>query len=389
MKLFNWKYLLLTALLLQAFCTGKSQDYPTIEKHIASIIREGHYDEAIKVLEENFDRYRKDTSKVEIFNWLADLYLLKKDWKKFIALYNGHLYSPGEDTTVLNAARFFKSYQERITVKPGNDWIKYKKSTGKTPKILMRINGKKWRFWVDTGAGLSVVSSKLAKKCHLKQYLPGKGRAISATGHAVGIRYGMIDSLNGAGLSVQNHACLVLDKKDLRFLKIIGIPLIKIDGIIGWNLLQELSVDIDFPSKKIRFNPSPAQPVRDNNFFWIGQPMTTAISNNIPLLFFLDTGASQSGLYETIYNVADTSQVDHKQIRMASAGGAYKVNTSVFPQFRLTAGGQTLVMEDVAVEPKMSEDKIFTQHGVLGVKEMKDYILHFCLKEGVFQLTLP
>lgn len=389
MKLLSWKYCLLTTLLLHVFCRAQSQEYPTIEKHIASIIREGHYDEAIKVLEENFDRYRKDTSHVELFNWLADLYLLKKDWNKFISLYNGHLYSAGEDTTVLNAARFFRSYQESITVKPGNNWIKYKKGPGGTPKILMRINGKKCRFWVDTGAGLSVVSSKLAKKCRLKQSLPGKGRAMSATGHAVGIRYGMIDSLNGAGLSIQNHACLVLDKKDLRFLKILGIPLIKIDGIIGWNLLQELSVDIDFPAKKIRFTPAPAQPVRDNNFFWIGQPMTTAASNNIPLLFFLDTGASQSGLYETIYQVADTSQALHKKIRMASAGGAYNVKTLVFPAFKLTAGGQTLTLENVAVGPKMSDDKMFTQYGVIGVKEMKDYILHFSLKEGVFKITPP
>jgi hypothetical protein len=281
-----------------------------------------------------------------------------------------------------------------MAVDPQKNWIKYKTGLAGTPKITMRVNGKKWRFWVDTGAGMTTVSSKLAKKCRITTYLPGKGTAMSATGHSVGVRFGMIDSLNGAGLSVQNHPCLVLDKKDLRFFRIFGIPLVKIDGIIGWNLLQELNVDIDFPNKKICFTqPEDKEKLSDLevNFFWMGQPMTTAIidENYQSILLFLDTGASQSGLYETIYSKADTSKTFHKKIRMASAGGSYRINTLIFPEFRLIAGEQKLVLKNVAVEPKIADDKMFTQHGVLGVKEMKAYILHFSLKEGTFRLTLP
>src|SRR5689334_7257667 len=103
--LFKKLFFVVTALVFSL--VARSQTYPTIEKHIASLIEAGDYDDAIKILEENFDRYRQDTSNTEIFSWLADLYLLKKDWNKFIALYEGHVYSPGEDTTVLNAARFF------------------------------------------------------------------------------------------------------------------------------------------------------------------------------------------------------------------------------------------------------------------------------------------
>ena len=39
---------------------------------------------------------------------------------------------------------------------------------------------------------------------------------------------------------------MIFDSKNLEF-RIQGISLLKIDGIIGWNLLQEL--DVEFPQK--------------------------------------------------------------------------------------------------------------------------------------------
>ena len=70
----------------------------------------------------------------------------------------------------------------------------------------------------------------------------------AATGNIVNTIPGLIDSLSIDGLKIYNHHCMIFDSKNLEF-RIQGISLLKIDGIIGWNLLQEL--DVEFPQKII------------------------------------------------------------------------------------------------------------------------------------------
>lgn len=367
-----------------------AQEYPTVEKHIAALIRQGYYADATNVLEQNIDQYKNDTSKAEYFNWLSELYLHQKQWDKYITLYSDYHFAPGEDSTVLSGARFFRQYPETIKVIPRKTIVQFKPSQSGTPMIEMWVNGKKYRFWVDTGAGLTVVSSKLAKKCKIKTATPGNATARAATGNQVGLTLGVIESLDGAGIFAKNHPCLVIDKNALR-IKTGRFKKLKIDGILGWNMLQELDVTINYPEKTIQFlQPKNESIQSDRNFFWMGQPLVNVTSEkNEPLLFFIDTGASAAGVYETFYSKTDTSTAIQQTIGIGSVGGIVKYKTLVFPEIKLTVGGQTLLMKNVPTEPKHDNTGEFAQHGVIGTKEIKNYILHFNMKEGLFELRKP
>lgn len=366
---------------------ANAQGMPTIENNVANLIRKGEYTTAIQLLENNFDLYQKDPEgHSEIFNWLASLYYAHNQWDRFIALYNNHVWEAGEDSTLLSAARLYRQYQQHINV-VSSEWTTYSTGLGaQTPRIKVKINGKKYRFWVDTGAGLSVVTDKVARKCGLKQYVPGNATATTATGNAVSISFAVIDSLKGAGLDVKNHPCLVLRKNDLKF-KILGITVVKINGIIGWNLLQELAVDIDFKEEKIRFALPQNTPVKDPNFFWMDVPtVNTTSEKNENTDFFIDTGASESGLYADILNKVDTSKAIRKKITLGSAGGTKTIDTYVLPEVKLKIGDQVLTLVNTAVHPELHNNSTFLRYGVIGTRELNNFLLHFSLKEGEFRL---
>jgi clan AA aspartic protease (TIGR02281 family) len=380
----------LCALLLLAFAPLRdlySQNYPA---NAQTYIEQGQYTDAVEVLEKNLAQLKSDTALVEQFNWLANLYLLQNNWQGMVNMYKGYHFSPGEDTSLLSAARFYlaNSKQEMSVDENNLKAIPFKPSKSGTPMIDVVINGKKYRFWVDTGAGLTVVSSEVAKKCGVKQLSQKGGNATAATGMQVSIDYGLIDNLQAGNINVKNHPCLVLDKKDLEF-RLLGIRIVKIDGIIGWNFLQELGVSIDFVNRWIQFEPSQGKPGSDVNFFWMEQPYVKCVLNGkVNSIFFIDTGANTSGIYTSIYAKVDTSGSKYKTIGIGSAGGKIKMRSLTLPKLDVKIKTREIFMKNVTTEPAFEAKGYFVPDGVLGIKDLKLYVLRFDLKQGNFEVEV-
>lgn len=364
-----------------------SQEYPVRPE---AYIEQGEYAKAIKVLEKNLDNIKSDTTLTEQFNWLANLYLLNNNWQGMVNMYKGYEFAPGEDTSLLSAARFYLENEKQEIIVGGDNLkpIPFKPSKTGTPMIEVTINGKKYRFWLDTGAGLTVLSSDVAKKCGIKQLRQTGGNATAATGNKVSIDYGLITDLQAGNVSVKNHPCLVLQKKDLEF-RIAGIRIIKIDGIIGWNFLQEMGVSIDFVNKWIQFEPPLDTPKGEVNFFWMEQPyFKCTLNGNVNSIFFIDTGASISGIYSSIYSKVDTTGATYKTIGIGSAGGKIKMQSLILPGLTLKIKTRELFMKNLNSEPLIHNKGYFVPDGVLGVKELQPYVLRFNLKQGYFEVEV-
>lgn len=375
--------LLSSLLLLFTAMKGLSQESPDfLREEVMQHVQAGQYDKGLEILQNNIGTIANDTT--GLFDALVNLALFKKDWQAIIDAYKPHHLIANEDTTALTLAHFYAQYPaERISAAPAVS-LPFKPSVSGTPIVEVKLNGRKYHFWFDTGAGMTVLSSRTAARCKVKTK-DSHGSAMAATGKTVGLGPGMIDSLALGGLKTYNHACIVLDKKDLEYKKL-GIRLLRIDGIIGWNLLQELDVTINDKARKIELTMPAGTGEWPRNFLWLEQPLiscTDTAGNDC--LFFLDTGASTPGLYQAYVNKSDTGRAVEKVVTVGSAGGTVKMRTLVFPRVKLNVSDKVITMRNVTVLPHAADD-LFVSDGVLGISDFKLHTIRFNIKDGFFRI---
>lgn len=117
------------------------------------------------------------------------------------------------------------------------------------PLILTWVNvnhSGPYRFALDTGAGSTIVSSELAQKLGLTRGLsvPIQGAGGSATGFLT-----QLSSLEFGNISLRDVSVVAAD---------VFAPLRdpaggELDGIIGYNVIRQFRVTIDYPMKRMRF----------------------------------------------------------------------------------------------------------------------------------------
>ncbi len=117
---------------------------------------------------------------------------------------------------------------------------------GKNPVIEVSVNGKKRRFWIDTGASHTVLSAATAKACGVSALDTGDTQpsALSGTGK-VNIQAAIIPDLRIGSLRIANHPAYILPTKNMEY-RFLGIRMMKIDGIIGWAAIKHMDLEIDF-----------------------------------------------------------------------------------------------------------------------------------------------
>ncbi|HWY99194.1 MAG TPA: retropepsin-like aspartic protease [Bacteroidia bacterium] len=357
----------------------------SLKQEVKEQIRAGQYEKALYTLDGNFAVACHDTA--GLFEALINLGLFEQDWNTIIKAYKLHKCQPDEDTTDLVMARFFIKHPDEKILLPQAITIPFKPSSSGTPVIKVKINGKTYHFWFDTGAGMTVLSSTTAEACKVKMHKNEAGLAMAASGNIVSLSPAIIDTLEIGNLKVVNHPCTILSQKDLEF-RILGIRILKIDGIIGWNLLQQLDVTVNNKTREISLAPAGENKSDKNNFYWFGQPFIACTDSaaRVPFTFFLDTGADSPGVYKAYLKRADTSKAKRKTIALGSAGGVKKMNTLIFPLIKLKAGGQQLVLKNVSQDPH-NEDTLFECDGVLGINNFKNKAIHFNMKQGFFEIS--
>ncbi|OGB63235.1 MAG: hypothetical protein A2Y94_07575 [Caldithrix sp. RBG_13_44_9] len=258
------------------------------------------------------------------------------------------------------------------------------------PTIEVEVNGKQKKFILDTGAGMSVVSDKLAQECQILPLVDQKAEAGTSTSRKVGIQPAVIEDLKIGNLSIKNHPVIIIEQKDLQF-KLLGLfTVMKIEGIIGWNAIQNLFVEIDYPNKITIIQEPEMFDVPNRNFFLLGgYPIVRLRSEDgILLNFGLDTGARESWITENLLKKINYKTANSNTKKVGSAGGWEKIESKILPELNLFLSEYQLTFKKIGTRPARL-DEFVELDGVLGGDVFENGKIRINYRNGIFDFVVP
>lgn len=253
---------------------------------------------------------------------LFELYFTKTEWLQLETL--GLLDDQSIDISNRLIAKACSQY-EKTTFSFLNEQIciPMKLSLSGSPTIDIMINGKKRCFWLDTGAGMTVISNSLVKDCDINIKKVEELEVGNSTNQKFSTDLAIIDSIVIQSLTILNQPTLVLANELLMIQNPKTKEIMKIDGIIGWDIIQHMFLEIDYGRKQVIIQ----KPVRkskegmENNLFFCGYPIIKVKGKNqVPLYFGLDTGANKTHFGQSLLSKIDDLKIKKSMIFFGGLG---------------------------------------------------------------------
>lgn len=278
-------------------------------------------------------------------------------------------YLNGDLATVMLANSFSKDGRKQELIFNASEFVMpvYRSSSG-SPTVDVWINGKSFRFWLDTGAGVSVLSSAVAEEVSISGIGEENAELNTATKRTVGAKAAVIDSIALGELEIRNHPCVILDKKDLTF-RFLGIKLMEIDGIIGWPLIKDLDLTIDLPNEKLTVRKPREYASASPILSWYWQPfLQLKTSTGCQLNLHIDTGAGSSSFYPDSYKKFSIEPSKKGTMIRGSAGGKETVRFDKLDSLQFEIGDEFVTLHNAeGIGPSSEEDdEMIKLDGVIG-----------------------
>ncbi|MGE7947615.1 retropepsin-like aspartic protease [Lysinibacillus sp. NPDC093688] len=251
---------------------------------------------------------------------LFELYFTKSEWEQLEVL--GLLDDQSIDQSNRLIARAC-SQSEQTTFSFLNDQIcmPMKLSISGSPTIDVMINGKKKCFWLDTGAGMTVISNSLVKGCDINIVRDEEFEVGNSTNQNFNTDFAIIDSIVIHDLTILNQPTLVLANDLLMIQNPKTEEIMKVDGIIGWDIIQHICLEIDYGRKQVIIQKPKQKDSVESNLFFCGYPILKVKGKNqVPLYFGLDTGANKSHFGRPLLSKIDELKIEKRMILSGGFG---------------------------------------------------------------------
>jgi len=223
-----------------------------------------------------------------------------------------------------------------------------------TPTIRVRINGKEFEFWVDTGSSITVLNSDVASTADVAILSPDTLTVRTFAG-AAPVRPAAVKRMEIGPIVFTNSPAIVIDASLMRLRDPgQGVPrkVLYVDGIIGWDTIRQLNVLMDYESRRITLGRPEnlgTSGTTAQNLTWVGKPLIEVRTKlGGTLHFTLDTGAQSSFLNASILERvgAATSISDTRVFGIAKTG---QQTNRVVPLLTLDVAGKALRLPGVIV----------------------------------------
>jgi tetratricopeptide (TPR) repeat protein len=284
-------------------------------------------------------------------------------------------------------------------------------ATDNRPILQVRINGGRdlLKFVLDTGSGMSVISEETAKRLGIKPVARGGVARAVGGGGKFEIVYGYINSIDLAGVRVENVPVYIRKFFDT------NIP---VDGYLGLSVVSKFLASIDYGTRRmslVRQNQTELvepwtavrrpegilalAPISPTDVGTVEVPLRTTssgfLSGEVTLdgfeksvNFIIDTAASITVVSEKLSQeeqLLDLLQPSKMRV-FGAAGITEDVKLLQLP--RLSLGPSKLEKINAAVldmEP-VNETAGFTQSGILGGNFLRNFRIYFDFARGTMRL---
>ncbi|MBP6005253.1 MAG: aspartyl protease family protein [Pyrinomonadaceae bacterium] len=264
---------------------------------------------------------------------------------------------------------------------------------GNRPVIDVKINGsdKPFRFVLDTGSGISVISDRTAKALRIKPITRGGfAKGIGGDGKFE-IVYGFLREMEIGKVALRSVPVYIREFHNSSQV---------VDGYLGLSLISKFLTTVDYGNKTFALsrreddrrefieNESVSLPLRlTSSGFLSGEVMLEGI--DVPLNFIVDTGASVSVISDRVANnkgIVPYANVEKLRV-IGAAGITEDVPTYMLP--RVTFGPHTRKqVTAVALDLDLiNEASGFEQAGILGGNFLKNYRLTFDFRNSKVVFT--
>lgn len=258
-----------------------------------------------------------------------------------------------------------------------------------TPAIRVKINGKEYEFWLDTGSGITVLSSEVAAEAGVPTISDDAltVRTFSGTASA---KAALVRKMKVGQIVVTNTPAIIIDAS-MMLLKSPADGMAKVshhvDGILGWDFIRQFDLLMDYDEGVIRLAKPETGLMKSGvqNLMWIGQPLVEVkTSDGKTLHLSLDTGAQATLLNATVLEKVGTVT---KQIATHLYGLARTTtsNSRVIPELPLELAGKSVQLHNVIVYgPRYSG--LIGCDGILGSDVGQFGVVHIDATNGIFSV---
>lgn len=270
------------------------------------------------------------------------------------------------------------------------------------PVLKVRVNGEKepFRFVLDTGSGMSVISQETAKKLGVRPVARGGLARAVGGGGKFEIVYGFLSSLEVGDVRVERVPVYIRQFHDTK---------VAVDGYLGLSAISSFVATVDYGTNTfslvrnaeaslarqgMKFSQDPeAQrgvieiPLRTTaSGFITGELRVEGIER--PQNFIIDTGASITVVSQRLAERDEMAAYLQKTTMrvFGAAGVADDVKLVVLPSVKLGPLMRENIRAAVLDLEPLNETAGFTQDGILGANFLNHFRIDFDFQRGVIRL---
>jgi hypothetical protein len=261
-----------------------------------------------------------------------------------------------------------------------------------TPLVPVKISGKVYNFWLDTGSSLTMLSSDVAGDLAIEPIVKDTLEIVTSTGR-VKASPALIQQLEIGQLVVRNAPAMIVDEPMMRMNEPRASDQnahVKIDGIIGFDIIRQMDLEVDYGGNTLRLrDPATSGSETDRNMFWVGLPVIRLTSaDGLPLHFGLDTGAQLSFVTETLLDKLQIQAARIESRRVGGLGGEVSLRAPVLPDLRVNVRGFPIMFRGAMVHAPVYQ-VLAALDGVLGGDIWNSGIVRIDMVNGIFSVRRP
>ncbi len=266
-------------------------------------------------------------------------------------------------------------------------------SAAGTPMIPVRVHGREFHFWLDTGSSLTIVASNVASSLGLTPLSADTLEMVTNTGR-VSARPALIDRVELGQIAVRNATAMIVDERSMEMREMLKMDAahptpVKIDGIIGYDIIQRLDIEIDYGESRIRLRDPASRRNTDpssRNLFWLGVPVVRVLaSDGTSLHFGLDTGAEGTFGTETLLDKLDIEPDRKDPRKLGGLAGTSSLQAPIVHQLKVTVRDHPLFLKELLIYAPVYRTLV-SLDGVLGADVSRAGVVRLDATNGIFSV---